>query len=528
MRVELAPHQLQTSNIKNTPQFNVGQNISAKVAVTGPDGVYLQTSDGQLLRAENTSNAPLTQGDVVTMQVTGTDISGKTSLQLLSINGNSIAAEFTQAQVTLLNAGVNNISADAHTMGQALLNSGAPLNPTTMAALSNILTNYPGLNLDIAAFAVANSIPINAQPAPLFFAFADGQLPMGDLATQLQSYVEQIQLPKSEFAQALSSSYPNISGIAEQSPSFEAFSSRLMSLPPNSVPGAIAEFVSTLPVNPQAQNAIAITLQTVYSQVQQDSQTPTLQPDAQNSSGTQNIAQNSENVATTPAPTAEQAIQNSANSATTAPTQSFAPLSAQNVSDMLTAIGRLFAGIDPGNANAPEITATLSNQQNNLENIRQLATQHFSQNPEVIAQAEQLAARTEMPTNNQNFYYFQLPFEYKEQKSTAELFVFKRNNRGADDESSTVVVALDTENMGRVETILRTSGTSLGINMNVENSHIREYLTAHSAELADSIAGYKVTGISVDILKTRITPATANKLMGHPANLSAKRLDIQI
>lgn len=101
-------------------------------------------------------------------------------------------------------------------------------------------------------------------------------------------------------------------------------------------------------------------------------------------------------------------------------------------------------------------------------------------------------------------------------RNTAELYVFENNRRSSEKNLSsgyTILVALDTRNIGRVESVLRLSGGQLEVEFRLEDEQVCQYISKHAGRLRDAITAFPVGRISVQTIQTPVTPQNALSLL---------------
>ena len=131
------------------------------------------------------------------------------------------------------------------------------------------------------------------------------------------------------------------------------------------------------------------------------------------------------------------------------------------------------------------------------------------------------------------FDCYQIPLQTgSQQQDTAELFVYRYRGgkKSVDPDNIMILVGLDMQHMGRVETLIKTSGKSLGIEFNVEDMRLADDMRLDAAVLKDAVqqAGYSLLGITVKELTSRTTVLNAEERFDKQADGSAGNLDIRV
>ncbi|MEI6102183.1 MAG: flagellar hook-length control protein FliK, partial [Eubacteriales bacterium] len=131
----------------------------------------------------------------------------------------------------------------------------------------------------------------------------------------------------------------------------------------------------------------------------------------------------------------------------------------------------------------------------------------------------------------ENFFYFQIPLQYREQSGTAELYVFERSKKNMEGRNDcTILIALDTQNMGRIETMLRSDGNGLDLNLRLKSDTACRYAEEHASELKQSLnsSGFTVKNLSFGLLQTKTTPVNAQNVFANLSSFTPGGLNIQV
>lgn len=147
-----------------------------------------------------------------------------------------------------------------------------------------------------------------------------------------------------------------------------------------------------------------------------------------------------------------------------------------------------------------------------------------------LGQAEkQMALMSEV----KRFDCYQIPLQTAaQQQTTAELFVYRYRGgkKAVDPDNILILLGLDTQFMGRVETLVKTSGKTLNIEFNMEDMRLADEALADAAQLKDAVrqAGYTLFGISIKQLTSRTTVLNAEERLINEADGSAGNVDIRV
>jgi hypothetical protein len=150
----------------------------------------------------------------------------------------------------------------------------------------------------------------------------------------------------------------------------------------------------------------------------------------------------------------------------------------------------------------------------------------------VAAKFDQIEKQMSMMNEVKRFDCYQIPLQNGSQQQAAELYVYRYRGgkKTVDPENILILLGLDTQYMGRVETLIKTSGKSLGIEFNLEDMRLGDEMKADAAHLEQAVkdAGYQLTGVSVQQLAARTTLLNAQERFEKEAGGSAGNVDVRI
>lgn len=216
------------------------------------------------------------------------------------------------------------------------------------------------------------------------------------------------------------------------------------------------------------------------------------------------------------------------------------PVSAQFGSSALEAawqllrkLDGLFLHLNPGDipAAAEEMHQSVQNQEKLMENISADLARLTGDKSTLSRQAGELHAQVQFTSGLEQFFYFQIPVQFEKQKSTAELYIFERSAKSQNNrELSTILIALETQHLGRVETMLRCEGASLDINFRLNSESFSNYLKDKASDLKQALAesGFQVKNLQFGLIQTKTSLLNAQELFSKESRFPAVGLDIQI
>ena len=150
----------------------------------------------------------------------------------------------------------------------------------------------------------------------------------------------------------------------------------------------------------------------------------------------------------------------------------------------------------------------------------------------LAAQLETYAAQLRQQEQIQQFTYLQIPVMLREKESTAELYVFHRDKHGkpASPGATVVMLVLDTQSMGRVESVVRAEDRKVHIRMRVENERVAQLFEGKTALLDKALEeeGYTLTRMACSVAGTPVSPQNAQETAFNLLKDGTRRLDVVI
>lgn len=141
--------------------------------------------------------------------------------------------------------------------------------------------------------------------------------------------------------------------------------------------------------------------------------------------------------------------------------------------------------------------------------------------------------QAELLSQIKRFDCFHIPLMMPDNEpATAELYVYKHRRKKAaqDGENMVILLGLDTQHMGRVETLVKASGSSLGIELFLEDMRLAQEVTNDAQVLRQAAQklGYLQATVSIKKLAARTTLLTAEKRLAAGEHGSLGSVDIRI
>ncbi len=134
--------------------------------------------------------------------------------------------------------------------------------------------------------------------------------------------------------------------------------------------------------------------------------------------------------------------------------------------------------------------------------------------------------------NSGGLTYYQIPVRISDSNTTAELYILKkqRNKKKIDPNNTVMFIALDTKNLGRVETLIDVKGKNIGIQLRTGKQEINDYIEEYTKDLYNGLSelGYKLTGIRFKVIDEPATPMKQERLLEEMEQGYMGRIDFRI
>lgn len=134
--------------------------------------------------------------------------------------------------------------------------------------------------------------------------------------------------------------------------------------------------------------------------------------------------------------------------------------------------------------------------------------------------------------NSFNILYWQLPVNLGGDRGTAELYVMKRKQgrKRIDPNDTTIFLSLDTQNMGRVESLLDVKGNVISMDLRTESQSVSDFIRSNITGLYSGISecGYKLVNVNYSIISEPAVPTEQEKLLLSKAIHSHAKIDYRI
>jgi hypothetical protein len=134
--------------------------------------------------------------------------------------------------------------------------------------------------------------------------------------------------------------------------------------------------------------------------------------------------------------------------------------------------------------------------------------------------------------NSNNMLYYQMPVNLSGQNTTAELYIMKRqqSKKRIDPHNSVMFVSLDTNNLGRFETLIDVKGNNVTMNFRTEKQEINDFIKENIKFLYTGLSesGYKLADIRYALIDSATPPLKLEQLLSKMMALNRSKVDMRV
>jgi hypothetical protein len=134
--------------------------------------------------------------------------------------------------------------------------------------------------------------------------------------------------------------------------------------------------------------------------------------------------------------------------------------------------------------------------------------------------------------NNSSVLYYQMPVNLSGQNTTAEMYIMKRqqSKKRIDPHNSVMFVSLDTNNLGRFETLIDVKGNNVTMNFRTEKQEINDFIKENIKYLYKGLSesGYKLADIRYALIDSATPPLKLEQLLSKMMESNHSKLDMRV
>jgi hypothetical protein len=537
--------------------FRAGEILRGRVMLNADDRLQIRLDSGALLNALPAGDVFLTQGATVTLRVSGR-MDGNFVMQLLEqeLAGELISGRAANAE----EAALGKLGLDTAPQGGAVLESmrrmGLPLSEETAGRAMEILRRFPDLEPDKAVFMAANRMPATRTQADALNRLVDGRattggelLKLADMLTSQALAAENVHVmedggraaPKptaNPLAPAAEAEGEGLQAAANAAPQADPETSGAPSV---SVPAVSWQ---SGPKAPQQDGMLRLQSLALVALGQDDAEryaglvaklsehgalpkAVALALDGPFMTGEQLAGELRAFEDALPEGLAREArafvgalvegvgrymVQNGAE--TLLPRQ---PAADSGIARIIKEIMDMFVPIDRGEAfseTSPgeKLAQAAGAQREGVARLADGIARSGAAGPEAVRQLDAVTGQVRLLSDISQYVCQQIPVQVNGRNCTAEIYVLNRGRRGRkiSAESAHMLIALDTEHMGRVEALASISKKSLRLRFGVERPGLMALVNAHAAELSQAMKeiGFRLSDVRTQVIGKPVNAMT--------------------
>lgn len=201
---------------------------------------------------------------------------------------------------------------------------------------------------------------------------------------------------------------------------------------------------------------------------------------------------------------------------------------------MTDRIRSVFLKLGEGQKTAEEIKQEADKLPSKLKTLISILAGAADEDTEALSsRAVQAQRQMSLLSDTKHFTCFHWPFVLQDERAnTAELFVYKhkRYKKQMDPENIVILLGLDTENIGRVETMIKASGKNISLQFHVSKTDAFAEAKKLEKQLRQMMRaeGYHLQEMDVAVLAQRTTVLNAESVLAEEAEIKQGEVDIRV
>ena len=513
--------------------METGDMFACKVMEASSDGVLLRLDNGVTFAANNLTDSAVHPGDTLTLLVSQS-ASDQVSLRLVST---------TPDPARLLSGLGEGFGGDSQLLAavtKAFDDANIPIQPQLAQQVLEALASHPQLTAAKALFLAMNDIPMEQPQIDALAQLVDDKMLTGQALSTIAQALE-TGTPENTVQQAAPQELPQ---TQPQTP--EALTQNPIPTTAQATHAAPADTTALMDAvrlkSPVAAGFVALVdmAQEMGEMVERTSHMPAAQQNAAVDAFVAQLPSTLGNARQALSEALHEAIQQTRESIQNQPIpqQAISPQETAAIQPQLLReptladrVHDLFAKLDAPQAQGKELQESLMEIKEQLTALRTTLMQQG--NTPVIRQVEQALQRQQLMEDVHQYIYAQIPFVLQGQERTGELYVMKRDKRkGAqlDVENVTMLIALETEHIGRIESLIKVEQKNVTIQFRVSDMERAQALKPIMSQLKEMLegVGYQLQDTRMLPISTPVTPLNVASVVAKEYGLGERLLDVKV
>jgi len=133
---------------------------------------------------------------------------------------------------------------------------------------------------------------------------------------------------------------------------------------------------------------------------------------------------------------------------------------------------------------------------------------------------------------NNHSTYMQIPINMLGKDTTGDLYILKKGskNKKIDPQNASVLVSLNTVNLGQIDSLITVNKKNISLNLKVEDQSIIKFLKENYIELYNGLLskGYKLVDVKYRLIKEEINAVNAQRKIMKELDVTKKSIDYKI
>lgn len=510
MRVALNSMQISQTN-KETVQkvlqnLNVGDVVLAEIVSLDGHNVTLKSREGAILIARLLSNINLMIGDNVELMVSSKE-GERYVMQNLSLESGVIDNTTSQKPITYANEG------KAHS---AIINTlktlGVAQSPQLVDNIINIMSEYPEVNVKSAVFMALNNIPVSEENVNLLVELTGNE----NIGNELFEIIDQV---------VNNESASNNTQAAQPSNVTTQVSSEVAPTSNN------ANDMVTINVNVVDDPSGMVNQENIISNNLADStQFGESIVDSTVDSNIDNLQNNQQPQVAKPNIPLEQndaLVYNNTDGEWVEVKQQY------TTKDVVQKVLSMFVSLEEIKDDETKLKEASKDFNQKLSDLKEIVKNSDIRNVEdIVTKTDNIISKNKMVSDINRFAYMQIPININNEQKTAELYVYnrKKNKKQLDPNDIIMLIGLDTQNLGRVETAIKVQYKNVSLKICGEKVGAIDILKRKSVGLKKVLGeiGYHLSDIKVERLFEKTTVVNAEEVLVRADQKSSTIVDYKI
>lgn len=197
---------------------------------------------------------------------------------------------------------------------------------------------------------------------------------------------------------------------------------------------------------------------------------------------------------------------------------------------VLKEIGELFVRLENG-SDGTSLGKAAGAQQARLTHIAAEIGSSGAASPDAVQQLNRVTSHVRLIDDISQYAYQQIPVQLDGKQRTVELYVMNkgRGGRKVKADSANILIALDTDNLGHIETLINVSQKNLRLRFGLERPSLVGVVDSYMNELSKALQaiGFRLSDVRMQVITKPVTPLTVAETVDSGTGSSGK-LDMRL